>query len=294
MDFVNGATDESGANYVPVDDRVAVFDNDGTLWSEQPTYFQIEFIFHRIRLLAPQHPKWEKDKLMQAAINHDLETLRQKYGAEGLGKLMAIAQAGVTTDEFEAVVREWIQTAKHPTTGRLVSRIVFQPMLELIEYLKNKDFRVYIVSGGGLDFMRAWAEEVYGIPRENVLGSLPKYKFERVDDKPVLMKIPEILFVNDQEGKPMTIHYAIGKKPLIAFGNSDGDLQMLEWCDARDGKSLPAYIHHTDSKREWAYDRDSRIGTLNKGLDAAAEHGWLVVDMKKDWKVIYPGERNEN
>ena len=289
-DFVTGVTTPGSADYVPSENRIATFDNDGTLWSEKPTYFQIEFVLYRIRQLAPQHPEWKKDKLVQAALRHDLETLRKKYGAKGIVKLMAFAQAGITTGEYEKIVHKWITTAKHPITGRLYTEMIFQPMLELIRYLQENDFKVYIVSGGGIDFMRVWAEKVYGIPRQHILGSIGKLDYEKENGKPVLVKTNDIFFVNDGPGKPVAIHQIIGEKPLIAFGNSDGDLQMLEWCDANKKRSLPAYIHHTDAKREWAYDRKSQIGTLDKGLDEAAQKGWLVVDMKRDWNVIYPYE----
>ncbi len=291
--FVKAVTTVGADSYIDPENRIATFDNDGTLWSEQPTYFQVEFVLYRIKQLAPQHPEWKKDKLIQAALNHDLETLRKKFGTKGLVKLMAIAQAGITTDEFEKIVNKWITTAKHPTTGKLFIEMVYQPMLELISYLQDKDFKVYIVSGGGIDFMRVWAEKVYGIPRQHILGSIGKLNYEKIKGKPVLIKSNEVFFVNDGPGKPVSIHQFIGRKPLIAFGNSDGDLQMLEWCDANKNRNLPAYIHHTDAKREWAYDRKSRIGTLDKGLDEAAKKDWLVVDMKKDWKVIYPYEMKD-
>ena len=290
INFVKTVTAEGTTEYIPPQDRIATFDNDGTLWSEKPTYFQVEFVLYRIKQLAPWHPEWKKDKLIQAAIKRDLKKLREKYGAEGLGKLMAIAQSGMTTDEFEKIVRNWINKAKHPISGKLYSEMVFQPMLELIDYLHDNDFKVYIVSGGGIDFMRAWTEEVYDIPGDRVLGSLTHLQYKKVKGKPVLIKSPEILFVNDQAGKPKTIHRFIGKKPIISFGNSDGDLQMLEWCASSKYMNLQAFIHHTDAKREWAYDRNSSTGTLSIGLDAAANRGWLVVDMKNDWKVIHSYE----
>ncbi len=286
--FVKAATDKNSASYIPPKDRVATFDNDGTLWAEHPTYFQIEFVLYRIKKLAPEHPEWKKDKLIQTAISHDLEKLRKKYGAKGMGKLMAISQADMTTDEFTPTVKEWIKNARHPVSGKLFTQMVYQPMLELIKYLQGNQFNVYIVSGGGIDFIRTWAEEVYGIPKDHVIGSYQKLKYEKIDKTPVLMRSAEILFVDNAENKPVAIHRFIGRKPVISFGNSDGDLQMLEWCNANQYKSLPAYIHHTDAKREWAYDRDSRIGKLDKGLDEAAAQNWLIVDMKKDWKVIYP------
>ena len=292
IEFVKVVTDKVSPNYIPPSERIATFDNDGTLWSEQPFYFQIFFVFDRIKAMAPSHPKWKKDKLIQAVINNDLEKVR-KYGAEGLGKLMGLTQAGMTTDEFDPIVKEWIKTARHPVTGKKFTEMVFQPMLELIDFLKDNDFKVYIVSGGGIDFMRPWTETVYGIPTEQVIGSRQKLEYEKVNGKPVLMKMTDIEFVDDGPNKPIAIHQIIGKRPVISFGNSDGDLQMLEWTWAGNGKRLSAYIHHTDAKREWAYDRNSKIGTLDKGLDEAAEKGWLVVDMKKDWEVIYPYDRKK-
>jgi phosphoglycolate phosphatase-like HAD superfamily hydrolase len=293
IDFVKTVTTKDSSDYIEQADRIAVLDDDGTLWSEKPTYFQIEFILYRIKQLAPSHPKWEKDKLIKTAIKHDLTTLRKKYGVNGLGKLMAIAQSGMTTAEFEQTVQKWIKKARHPITGKLFSEMTFQPMLELIEYLKSNDFKVYIVSGGGIDFMRAWTKDVYGIPKEQVIGSYQELEYKKINGKPVLVKLPDIIFIDDKDGKVKAIHRVIGKKPVIAFGNSDGDLQMLEWCSANKYKSLSAFIHHTDAKREWAYDRNSPIGQLNMGLDEAAKKGWLVVDMKKDWKYIHPYELNE-
>jgi len=293
INFVKAATTEGSDNYVTPEERIATFDNDGTLWSEKPTYFQIEFVLYRIKQLAPKHPEWKKNKLIQAALNHNLETLRKKYGANGMEKLVSIAQAGLTTVEFEKIVNHWIHTAKHPTTGKLYIQMVYQPMLELIRYLQDNGFKVYIVSSGGIDFMRVWGEKVYGIPRNHILGSVGNLNYEYNNGKPVLIKSPEIMFVNDGPEKPVAIHQFIGEKPLVAFGNSDGDLQMLEWCNANKYQNLPAYIHHTDAKREWAYDRESRIGTLNKGLDAAKKNNWLIVDMKNDWKVIHPYELND-
>ncbi len=293
IDFVKKASDASNPDYVPPAERIAVFDNDGTLWSEKPTYFQVEFVLYRIKQLAPKHPEWQDDGLFETAIKRDLPKLRKEYGAQGLARLMAVAQSGMATEVFEEIVREWIKNAKHPETGRLFSQMVYQPMLELIKYLQDNDFQVYIVSGGGIDFMRTWASGVYGIPRDHVLGSIPKYAYKKIKGKPVLIKKADILFVDDKEGKPMLIHQVIGRKPILAFGNSDGDLQMLEWCASNTHPNLAAYIHHTDDEREWVYDRDSNVGRLDKGLDAAEKNSWLVVDMKKDWKVIYPERQDK-
>ena len=286
--FVEDVSTKESTSYVDPENRIAVFDIDGTLWPEKPTYFQIEFILYRIKQLAPKHPEWKKDKLLQAAVKHDLNTLRKKFGAKGLSKLTAIAQSGMTTDEFELMVRNWIKKAKHPVTGKLFSEMVYQPMTELIKYLQNNDFKVYILSDGDVYFMRAIAEDLFGIPEEQVTGSYKKLEYKKINGKPVLIILPEILFADDVENKPVAIYQVVGKKPILSFGNSDRDLQMLEWCSAGKAESLPALIHHTDAKREWAYDRQSRTGTLNTGLDKAAKKGWLVVDMKKDWKVVYP------
>ncbi|NPA35502.1 MAG: haloacid dehalogenase-like hydrolase [Chlorobi bacterium] len=287
ISFVKSVT-SPGNDFIPPEDRIATFDNDGTLWSEQPTYFQVEFVLYRIKEMAPDHPEWKKNKLIQAAINHDLKKLREKYGARGLGQLMAITMAGISTDELNILINTWMKNARHPVTGKSYSKMTFQPMLELIKYLQANNFKVYIVTGGGIDFMRAWATEVYGIQPENIIGSYSGLKYEKKNGKPVLIKEAKIIIINDGPEKAKNIHRFIGKKPVVAFGNSDGDLQMLEWCAANKYKNLPAFIHHTDNKREWAYDRDSRIGTLNGGLDEATKNKWLVVDMKKDWKVIHP------
>jgi phosphoserine phosphatase len=288
LSYVKAACVKGGKKYIKPEDRIAVFDNDGTLWAEHPTYFQVEFILDRIQELAPEHPEWKDNGLIRTALTEDLETLRKDYGAGGLGELMAIAQSGMTVSEFDFLVRRWIKKAKNPKTGKLFRKMVYQPMLEVIKLLQKNNFKVYIVSGGGIDFMRAWAEEVYGIPRERIIGSYHKLKYIKKEGKPELIRLPEMLFANDGENKVKAIHRFIGRKPVMAFGNSDGDLQMLEWCGASKNVNLPVYIHHTDAKREWAYDRKSRIGKLDKGLNKAAEKNWLVVDMKKDWKIIYP------
>ncbi|MCA6075329.1 HAD family hydrolase [Fulvivirga sedimenti] len=287
IEFVESVTNEGGANYVPPADRIATFDNDGTLWAEQPVYFQLIFAFDRVKQLADQHPEWQGDSLMSAAIRGDVKTV-SGFGMGGLLKIVAASHAGMTTTEFEGIVTEWIETARHPVSGRKYTEMVYQPMLELLAYLRANDFKTFIVSGGGIEFMRPWAEAVYGIPPEQVMGSSIKVEWEESGDSFVLRRLPELNFIDDKEGKPVGIHYFIGKRPLAAFGNSDGDLQMLQWTDGREGPSFQMYIHHTDAEREWAYDRDSHIGGLDKGLDIAAEKGWVVVDMKNDWKTIYP------
>jgi len=286
VNFVNEVTDESSPNFVKPGDRIASFDNDGTLWSEQPYYFQLQFALDRVKILAPEHPEWNDNPLFKAVLENDIKTVLS-FGEHGLLELVMATHAGMTTEEFSQIVKEWINTAKHPKTNKLYKEMVFQPMLELLDYLRAHGFKTYIVSGGGIDFMRPWTEEVYGIPSEQVIGSSGKVKFEMRDGLPVLLKLPKLNFIDDKEGKPIGIHQFIGKRPIVAFGNSDGDLQMLQWTAAGDGKRLMVYIHHTDADREWAYDRDSHIGRLDKGLDEANENGWIVVDMKEDWKVIY-------
>jgi phosphoglycolate phosphatase-like HAD superfamily hydrolase len=292
IDFVNDVTNETSPNFVKPEDRIATFDNDGTLWSEQPYYFQLQFALDRVKVLAPDHPEWKNNPLFQAVLDNDIKKVLS-LGEHGLLELVMATHAGMTTEEFEQIVTEWINTAKHPKTNKLYKEMVFQPMLELLDYLRANGFKTYIVSGGGVDFMRPWTEEVYGIPSEQVVGSSGKVKFEMRDGKPVLVKLPEINFIDDKDTKPVGIHQFIGKRPIAAFGNSDGDLQMLQWTAAGEGKRLMLYVHHTDADREWAYDSDSHIGRLDKGLDEANEKGWTVVDMKNDWKKIFPFELNK-
>ena len=287
VEFVRMVTDRNSPDYVPPEERIATFDNDGTLWSEQPAYFQLLFAMDRIREMAPHHPEWQQNPLIQAVLHRDLQTVAQQ-GLPGILKILALTHAGMSTTEFQQVVLEWFRQARHPITGKPYAQMVFQPMLELIDYLRAHHFRVYIVSGGGIDFMRAFTEEIYGIPPEQVIGSRGKLQYQLKNGIPVLLKLPEMDFVNDNVNKPVAIHQIIGRRPILAFGNSDGDLQMLQWTWAGPGKRLCAYIHHTDASREWAYDRNSSIGKLDKGLDEAAAKGWLVVDMKTDWKVIFP------
>jgi len=287
LSFVEDATDASGQFFIPADERIAVFDNDGTLWAEQPMYFQLYFIMDRIKKLAPEHPEWREEQPYKAVLENDMEKIKES-GVEGLLTMAMAAQGGLPVEEFEAEVKTWIDTAKHPLTGNKFKDMVYLPMLELLDYLRANGFKTYIVSGGGIDFMRPWTEEVYGIPPEQVVGSMLKYKLEMRDGKPEVVKIPEIGFIDDKEGKPVGIWKFIGKRPVAAFGNSDGDLQMLQWTDAGSGRQLLVYIHHTDSIREWAYGRESHIGKLDKGLDEALKKEWTVVDMAEDWRAIYP------
>ena len=288
--FVDEVTKEGGAGFVAPADRIATFDNDGTLWSEQPMYFQLLFAMDRVKALAPEHPEWKTTQPFQAVLEGDMKALAAA-GEKGLLEMVIATHAGMTTDEFEKVVTDWLAAAKHPIAKRAYTDLVYQPMLELLTYLRANGFKTYIVSGGGIEFMRPWTERVYGIPPEQVVGSSIKLKLQMDQDKPVLVRLPEVDFIDDKEGKPVGIQKFIGRRPIAAFGNSDGDLQMLQWTTAGAGPRFALIVHHTDAAREWAYDRSSSIGHLDKALDAAAQGGWTVVDMKTDWKVIYPFEQ---
>ena len=287
--FVKQVTSR-GKNYVKPADRIAVFDNDGTLWTEQPAYFQLFFAIDRVKLMAKKDAelarKWKREEPFKSALAGDIKKVLSNR--ENIFKLIGVTHAGMTQEEFRQVVLEWIKTAKHPTTGKKYTEMVYQPMLEILDYLRANGFKTYIVSGGGIDFMRPWVEGVYGIPPEQVIGSRVKKQFAMIDDVPVIKRLPEMDFVDDKEGKPVGIDLQIGKRPIAAFGNSDGDLAMLQYTAGGPGKRLMVYVHHTDAKREWAYDRKSHIGQLDKGLDEAKKNGWTVVDMKEDWKLVYP------
>jgi phosphoserine phosphatase len=285
--FVDKVTKQGSPEFVPEPERVATFDNDGTLWAEQPMYFQLFFALDRVKALAPQHPEWKTTQPFKAALEGDMKTLAAS-GEKGLLTLVMATHAGMTTAEFEKIVKDWLATAGHPTAKRPYTKMVYQPMLELLAYLRANGFKTFIVSGGGIEFMRPWVSEVYGVPPEQVIGSSIKTKFEMRDGKPVLVRLPEINFIDDKEGKAIGINAHIGRRPIAAFGNSDGDLQMLQWTTAGDGARFALYVHHTDGEREWAYDRKATFGRLDKGLDEAKAKGWTVVDMKKDWKVVYP------
>jgi phosphoserine phosphatase len=287
VDFVTKVTDKGSADFVPEPQRIATFDNDGTLWSEQPAYFQLLFAIDRVKALAPRHPEWKTQQPFKEVLEGDMQALAAA-GEKGLLQLVMATHAGMTTAEFEMIVKEWIATAKHPTTKRPYTEMVYQPMLELLDYLRANGFKTFIVSGGGIEFMRPWVEEVYGIPPEQVVGSSIKTKFEIKDGKPVLTRLAEVHFIDDKEGKPVGINEHIGRRPIAAFGNSDGDLQMLQWTTAGEGPRFALYVHHTDAEREWAYDCKSHFGKLDKGLDEAKTKGWTVVDMKRDWKLIHP------
>lgn len=285
--FVTAVTTEGSADFVAPAERIATFDNDGTLWAEQPVYFQLLFAIDRVKALAPQHPEWQQQEPFASLLKGDLDSVLAG-GEHAILEIVMATHAGMTTEEFEEIVESWITTAKHPTANRPYTEMVYQPMLELLDYLRANGFKTFIVSGGGIEFMRPWTEAVYGIPPQQVVGSSIKTEFKTDNGQPVLVRLPAINFVNDKAGKPVGIHQQIGRRPIAAFGNSDGDLQMLQWTMAGEGSRLAVYIHHTDPDREWAYDRDSAIGRLDKGLDEAKQNDWTRVDMKQDWNRIYP------
>lgn len=287
--FVENVTKENSPGFVPVSERIAVFDNDGTLWSESPVYFQLLFAIDRVKQLAESHPEWKQQQPFQAVLENDRQELLAS-GKKGLLTLMMATHAGMTTDEFSESVREWLRTARHPRFNRPYSELVYQPMLELLSYLRANGFTTYIVSGGGIEFIRVFSEEVYGIPPQQVIGSSIQTQFEIRDGQPVIVRLPQLDFIDDKEGKPVAINKFIGRRPLAAFGNSDGDLQMLQWTDARPEARFCMIVHHTDADREWAYDRLSHVGKLDVALEMAAERGWTVVDMKSEWKTVFPGE----
>jgi phosphoglycolate phosphatase-like HAD superfamily hydrolase len=284
--FVEGVTKQGSPDFVPPAERIATFDNDGTLWAEQPLYFQLLFAIDRIKALAPQHPEW-KDKEPFASLLKDDVKAALAGGERTIFSIMTATHAGMTTEEFEKIVTDWLATAKHPTTGRPYTEMVYQPMLELLAYLRANGFKTFIVSGGGVEFMRVFAEKVYGIPPEQVIGSSGTQQFEMRDRKPVLVKLAIVDFVDDKADKPVAIQRVIGRRPIASFGNSDGDLQMLQWTCGASGPRFCLYVHHTDAGREWAYDRQSSIGRLDKGLNVATAAGWTIVDMKGDWKTIF-------
>ena len=289
LDFVARVTEAGGKDYVAPEERIATFDNDGTLWSERPYPFQVAFALDRVKALAPQHPEWQDKEPFKSVLAGDLKGMLSG-GYHGLIAIVAATHSGMTTDEFEAEVRQWVATTRHPTTDKLFTEMVFQPMLELLAYLRANGFKTFIVSGGGIEFMRAFAEVTYGVPPEQVIGSSGKLKFEMRDGQPVLIKLPEIELVNDNVEKPAAIQKFIGRRPIAAFGNSDGDLEMLQWTVAGTGARFALLVHHNDAIREFAYDRTPSIGQLDKALDEANAKGWTVVDMKNDWRRIFPFE----
>ncbi len=289
INFVEAAIDESSPDYITVKDRIATFDNDGNLWSEQPYYFQLKFAIDRVKALAGEHPEWKDTYPFKAVLEDDMDKLIS-FGEHGLLELVMATHAGMSTQEFNQSVQGWLANNTHPRFNKKYNELVYQPMLELLAYLQNNQFKTFIVSGGGIDFMRVWTEEAYNIPPDQTIGSSLKAEFVIENNEVIIRKLPAINFIDDKAGKPVGIHQYIGKKPVFASGNSDGDLQMLQYTASGEGPSFMLYLHHTDSIREWAYDRNSNIGRLDKGLDIAADEGWAVIDMEKDWKVIYPFE----
>jgi hypothetical protein len=287
FNFVERVTKQGSADFVPEAERIATFDNDGTLWAEQPMYFQLLFALDRVKALAPKHPEWKTEEPFASLLKGDIK--RALAGGEpAIFKIVAATHSGMTVDEFNGIARDWFATARHPVTKRLYTEMVYQPMLELLAYLRANAFKTFIVSGGGIDFIRVFSERVYGIPTQQVVGSTGKVKFEIQNGKWVLMRLPEINFIDDGPGKPVGINENIGRRPIAAFGNSDGDMQMLQYTTGGSGARFGLIVHHTDAEREWAYDRKSSVGKLDKALDAAPAAGWIVMNMKEDWKTIFP------
>jgi hypothetical protein len=285
--FVERVTRQDSPDFVPVAERIAVFDNDGTLWCEKPLPVQLFFMLDRVKALSPQHPEWKDQEPFASLLKGDTKAALAG-GEKALVEIAMATHTGNTTEEFEKIVKDWIATARHPKTGKLYTEMVYQPMLEVLAYLRANGFKNYIVSGGGIEFMRPWAEKVYGIPPEQVIGSSVKTKFELRDGKPVLVRLPEVNFNDDKGGKPVGINQHIGRRPIAAFGNSDGDLQMLQYTGAGSGPRYCLYVHHDDADREYAYDRTDALAKFDKGLDEAGAKGWTVVSMKNDWKSVFP------
>jgi phosphoglycolate phosphatase-like HAD superfamily hydrolase len=289
--FVLRVTTPGGPDFVPVDQRIATFDNDGTLWAEQPIYFQVAFAMDRVKAMAPSRPEWKDQQPFKAVIDNDMRTLASA-GEKGLLEIVAATHTGITVDDFHKTVAEWIATARHPRFNRPYTDLVYQPMLELLAHLRANGFKTFVVSGGGIEFMRPWMEKVYGIPPEQVVGSSGVTKFElRPDGMPVLIKEPKVEFVDDGPGKPVGINRFIGQRPILAYGNSDGDQQMLQWTAAGAGLRFMGIVHHDDAEREWAYDRQSHVGKLDKALDEGLRRGWAVTSMKRDWKRVFGFEK---
>jgi phosphoserine phosphatase len=287
--FVEKVTKQGSPDFVAVPERIAVFDNDGTLWVEHPMYTQLAFALDRVKEDAPSHPEWKDTQPFKAVLENDMKTLAEA-GEKGLLELLMATHSGMTAEEFQKIVSDWIVTARHPRFKRPYTELVYQPMLELLTYLRDNGFKTFIVSGGGIEFMRPWTEQVYGVPPEQVVGSSIKTRFEMKDGSPTLFRLPEVNFIDDKAGKPVGINEYIGRRPIAAFGNSDGDLEMLQWTTLTGGPGLGLIVHHTDAEREYAYDRKSSFGHLDVALDAASVNQWTVVDMKADWKVVFPFE----
>jgi haloacid dehalogenase-like hydrolase len=290
VNFVAAVTRDGSPDFVPPAQRIAVFDNDGTLWCEHPMYAQMAFALDRVKALAPMHPEWKDKQPFKAALDGDMKGLAES-GEKGLVELVLAAHAGMTSDEFTTIVTDWLVTARHPRFKRPYTELSYQPMLEVLAFFRANGFKTFIVSGGGVEFMRPWTDRVYGVPPDQVVGSSIKTKFEMRDGRPTLFRLPEVNFLDDGPGKPVGINEYIGIRPIAAFGNSDGDLQMLQWTTMSGGVRLGVIVHHTDAEREYAYDRDTSFGRLDKALNAAGVNKWTVTDMKKDWKVIFPFER---
>lgn len=289
VSFVHAVTDPGGKDFVPPTERIATFDNDGTLWSEQPLYFQFVFMLEQVKAAAPKHPEWKDNEAFKALVAHDMAALA-RLGQRPILELLAVANSGMSVEAYDKTVRDWLSTARHPKFKRPYTDLVYKPMQELLAYLRANGFKTFIVSGGSVEFMRPWVEQAYGIPPEQVVGTQQEIEFTLQDGKPVLMREPKIAFVDDGPGKPVGIYRHIGRRPIAAFGNSDGDQQMLEITAAGAGKRLALLVHHDDADREFAYDRTSHIGKLDKAWDEAQAKGWAVVSMKSDWKRIYPFE----
>jgi hypothetical protein len=286
-DFVENVTKPGSPDFVKPAERIAVFDNDGTLWCEQPMYVQLVFALDRVKAMAPPHPEWKEQEPFKAVLEGDMKAVAAS-GVKGMLEITLATHSGMSTDEFDRTLKEWLKTARHPRFDKPYTDLVYQPMLELLAYLRGNGFKTFIVTGGGIEFVRAFAEKRYGVPPEQVVGSYGELKLDMKDGKPILMKQPKLAFLDDGPGKAIGIENFIGRRPIMAFGNSDGDLQMLQYTTAGDGPRFALFVHHTDAEREYAYDRDSTVGRLDKGLDEAKERGWTVVDMKQDWKRVFP------
>lgn len=287
MEFVTAVTDKDGKDYVAPEGRIATFDNDGTLWVESPVYTQILFAFDRVKELAPKHPEWKTTQPFKALLEGDMKTVSAS-GMKGVAKLIMASHSGMTGDEFAEEVATWMETAKHPGLDRLYKECIYQPQLELLAYLRANGFKTFIVSGGGIQFMRPMTLKAYGIPPWQVVGSSVVSKYD--EDKSDVVRQPKIDFVDDKAGKPAGIYGHIGVRPILAFGNADADMQMIEYTTGGKGRRLGLFVHHTDAKREYAYDRKSHVGTLDKALDQAEAKGWIIVSMKDDWKKIFPAK----
>jgi len=289
LKFVADVTTPGSSAFVPAEDRIAVFDNDGTLWAEQPLYFQFAFMLDQLKAAAPKHPEWKDNPAFKALVAKDEKALAS-MGMKPVLELLAVANTGMTVTQYEQQIRDWLKTARHPRFERAYTDLVYKPMQELLAHLRSNGFKTFIVSGGGIEFMRAWAEQAYGIPPEQVVGSVGEVRYGLVDGKPVLTRLPKVAFVDDGPGKPVGIYRAIGRRPIFAFGNSDGDWQMLQWTAAGEGPRFMGLVHHTDATREYAYDRASKIGKLDKAWDDAVAKGWTVVDMKNEWNKVFAFE----